>query len=274
MTRPSPIADRFVGIDFSGARGTLSNLWSATGIDRGGKLHLQDLRPHPFREDLAAWLIDLAGDGQGHVLAGADFPFSVPSEAARRLVDDQPTWHAVLDWVQSHPPDDLRDACEGLHKTTRSIDPGQAMAPLDLRLYKQTAEGMKWLHHLRQEAGAVLLPFDEPAGDDPSDPPALTLIEVYPSGTAGELNIRGRKPSRAGQVRARPQLLEPFVTFEHPSLEAAAVTLEDAWDATLAAVTAHLVRGDLDQPQRSDVPDELVTLEGWVYKPMVGAPDA
>lgn len=260
---------RFIGIDFSGAKGTLSNLWSATGTagDEGDRLHITDLRPHPFREDLAQWLTR-EGEQGGRVLAGADFPFSLPREAIERIAARakpraaEVDWSAVLDWVASHPPDDLKALGDGLAKTPRSVDPSSALAPLDLRLYKQTSLGMKWLSDLREEAGAAVLPFDEDTRPDA----ALSLVEVYPSATLTDLGLKGRKPTRPGQVFARPELLAPHLTFEHHSMLATAVALEDAWDACLACLSAYLVREHLDQPHHHASNPEAIATEGWVYR--------
>ena len=47
-----------------------------------------------------------------------------------------------------------------------------------------------------------------------------------------------------------------------------AVTLEDAWDATVACLTAWLARDDLHQPFRAtDHPRATLELEGWIYRP-------
>jgi hypothetical protein len=50
-------------------------------------------------------------------------------------------------------------------------------------------------------------------------------------------------------------------------MEATAVTLEDAWDAVLACLTAYLVREDLEQPSRvGTIAPEVVKVEGWIYR--------
>ncbi len=272
MTGTSSQWTTYVGIDFSGAKGALSNLWSATGqAGDDGRLHITDLRPHPFREDAGAWLERLTASTPGRVLAGADFPFSLPGEAVSRIRALQHAsttslhagpWEAVLNWVASHPPDDLKTLGDGLMKTPRSVDPASALAPLDLRLYKQTSMGMKWLSELRHNINASVWPFDAHTRPDAT----LTLIEVYPSATLKDLGLRGRKPTLPAQVFARPALLEPHLTFEHPALEAAAVTLEDAWDAVLACLTAYRVRDDLDQHERIARDAAAVETEGWVYR--------
>jgi hypothetical protein len=52
-----------------------------------------------------------------------------------------------------------------------------------------------------------------------------------------------------------------------------AVTLEDAWDATIACVSAFLARDDLGQPFRATShPERTVRLEGWIYRPPASLP--
>jgi hypothetical protein len=260
----------FGGIDFSGAREPLGNLWTAVGHERDGKLHVVALCPHPYRADLGAyvaggWRAQLGAAGQARILWGADFPFGLPIEATRRLLSDAPeaAWDRLLDWVADRPPDEVRGAVPDLQRSLRRTDAAGALPPLDLRLYKQTVEGLRWLHELREAEETAVVP------QSPRDGAATTLIEVYPSATMKDLGIRCRRvPSRPGEVRARPAALRTFLTFADPSLEAIAVTLEDAWDATFACLTAWLCREDLDQPHRSGGAErELLELEGWIYSP-------
>ncbi|HEX8692076.1 MAG TPA: DUF429 domain-containing protein [Longimicrobium sp.] len=259
----------FGGIDFSGAKEPLSNLWAAVGAEREGKLHVVSLCPLPFREDLRAYVAGHwrgpagAGDGDA-VLWGADFPFGVPEEAARRIAGERrPSWAGTAAWIADRPPDEVRGGLMDLQKTLRRCDTGGALAPFDMRLYRQTVEGIRWLHELRDAADVSILP------EAPSPDAKTVVIEVYPSGAAKELGIRGsRVPTRAGEIRARPAALRPFLTFDNPSLEAIACTLEDARDACIAALVAFLCRDDLDQPRRlGRVPGETLALEGWIYRP-------
>ena len=259
----------FGGIDFSGAKEPLSNLWAAVGRERDGKLEIVSLCPLPFREDLRAHVIEhwrrhVGADEGDAILWGADFPFAVPADAAQRLAGERPaTWAALAAWVADRPPDEVRAALPDLHKALRRTDTGGALAPLDLRLYRQTLEGLRWLQELRDESAVSILP------QAPAEGTATTIIEVYPAGAAKELGIRGgRVPSRPGESRARPAALRPFLTFAHPSMEACACTLEDARDACIACLIAFLCRDDLDQPRRlGRVPPELLSLEGWIDRP-------
>ena len=258
----------FGGIDFSGAREPLSNLWSAVGAERDSKLHIMALRPHAFREDLASyvsggWRAEVGGEGE-KILWGADFPFGLPAAAAARIAGDgAPSWSAVAAWIADRPADEVREHLADFAKASRQADTGSAMNPLDLRLYKQTVEGIRWLHELRDAAEVSILPQAPRSGSENA------IIEVYPSGTARDLGFKwGRAPRRPGEVRARAAALRTFLSFANPSIEATATALEDAWDATLACLTAWLARDDLDQPFRArDGSREEMELEGWIYRP-------
>jgi hypothetical protein len=259
----------FGGIDFSGAREPLSNLWSALGEERDGRLHILWLQPHPFRADLRSYVASgwrrVAGvDGDVPALWGADFPFGLPAAASEQLAAGRPaSWSATAAWVADRPADEVRATFPAMGKLPRGTDTNGAMAPFDLRLYRQTVEGLRWLHELRDETEVAILP-QAPAADAPT-----TLVEVYPSGAVKDLGMKGsRVPSRPGEVRARPAALRTWFSFEHPSLEVIACTLEDARDACIAALVAWHCRADLGQPARvARIPEAQQRLEGWIYRP-------
>lgn len=258
----------FGGIDFSGAKEPLSNLWTAVGEERDGRLHVTSLVPHPFRADLAhfaggGWRGAVGAAEDAPIVWGADFPFGLPAAAVDRLEGlRERSWRGVAAWVADRPPEEVREALAEMGKTPRATDTGGALAPMDLRLYKQTVEGIRCLYELRDEGHVSIVPCA------PRPDASTVLVEVYPSGTVKDLGIKGsRLPSRPGEVRARPAALRPYLDFAHPSLEQAACTLEDARDACLACLTAYLCREDLDQPFRlGRVPRERVELEGWIYR--------
>lgn len=261
--------DYFGGVDFSGGREPLANLWSAVGVEREGRLHIVDLRPHAFRDDLLHFLCRgqagveaMAGRG----LWGMDFPFSLPREAVAgmRRGGEAANWCEQVAWLANQTPGDVEAMGRPYRQTMRAIDPPGAMAALNVRLLKQTVAGAKLLHELVHEHGAVVRPQ---MSRGQASGAACVCVEVYPSATAKDLRLTGRKPGKPGQARARPEMLEPWLRFAHPSLEATAVTLEDAWDAVLACLTAWLVRDDLDQPGRVGKHGvEVVEREGWIYR--------
>lgn len=259
----------FGGIDFSGAKEPLSNLWAAVGREEEGKLRVVALCPHPFRADLAQYVAGgwrgAAGAEEGaRILWGADFPFGLPEEALREIGGAPASgWRALLEWIADRPADEARGALEGHHRTLRDTDVrAGGAAPFDLRLYKQTVEGLRWLHALGERAEPSVLPqAPRPEAD-------TVLVEVYPSATARDLGFKwGRVPRKPGEVRARAAAMRTYLRFDNPSLEQTAVALEDAWDAVLACYTAWSVRDDLDQPARL-APGGAGAhgTEGWIYR--------
>lgn len=257
----------FGGVDFSGAKEPLSNLWTALGSEDEGRLVIHSLRPHAFRADLAAFVregwrsvIDAAPDDS--ILWGADFPFALPAAATDHLCGAGADWPALVAWAADRPADEVRNAVPEELRAPRATDTGGAMAPLDVRVYKQSVEGMRWLHALLEEGDVSV----RPQAPNPAAP--TTLVEVYPSATSHELGLpRRRAPSRPGEVRARAAALRTFLRFSDPTHEAIAVAIEDAWDATLACLTAWLAREDLDQPFRTaSAPREQLAREGWIYR--------
>lgn len=258
----------FGGIDFSGAKEPLSNLWSAVGREAAGRLEILALRPHAFRGDLctyvaAGWREAAGAAEDAAILWGADFPFGLPALAARQIGGERVDWGRLRAWVADRPADEVRNAVPDAARAPRLTDTAGALAPLDLRLYRQTVEGMRWIHELRDLADLSVVPQAPLPGS------ATVLVEVYPSATSVDLGLpRRRAPSRPGEVRARAAALRTFLRFASPGDEAIAVTLEDAWDAVIAALSAFLARDDLDQPFRTgDRPREVIQLEGWIYRP-------
>ena len=104
----------FGGIDFSGAREPLSNLWTAVGREEEGGLTIQSIRPHAFRQDLCSYVADgwrssLAAGEEERVLWGADFPFGLPADAAAHVCGEA-RWSRLIDWVADRPADEVRGA--------------------------------------------------------------------------------------------------------------------------------------------------------------------
>jgi hypothetical protein len=104
----------FGGIDFSGAREPLANLWTAVGREREGRLSIVSLMPHAFRADLAhcvagGWRSGADAPEDATILWGADFPFGLPAAAAERMGRLRlPGWEGVASWVADRPADEVR----------------------------------------------------------------------------------------------------------------------------------------------------------------------
>jgi hypothetical protein len=259
--------DAFGGIDFSGAREPLSNLWTAVGEAHEGRLRIVALRPHAFRADLTAYVMEgwraARAEKNDRILWGADFPFGLPNSVGAAIGTGS-SWIQTVSWVADRPAEELRATAGQSARALRVTDTGGALPPLDLRLFKQTAEGLRWIQGLREDHIVSILPQAVVAGA------SVTMIEVYPSGTAQEIGLpRRRAPSRPGEVRARAAALRTFVDFSDSNCEALAVNLEDAWDATVACLTAFLCSEVLDQPftVQSSSFHESLRSEGWIYRP-------
>ncbi len=255
----------FGGVDFSGAREPLANLWTALGVEEDGKLEIRSLRPHAFRADLGTfvgggWRSAVEADDRSAALWGVSFPCGLPASAARHLVGADANWSAVLAWVADRPADEIREALPDELRGGRLTDTGNS--PLDTRSYKQTVEGLRWLHELREEHEEITV-----APQLQRNGSGCTLVEVSPPASTIDLGLpRRRAPGRPGEYRARAAALRTFINFADPELECLAVTLEDAWDATLSCLTAWLVRGDLEQPHRLGKQDAALEVEGWIYR--------
>jgi hypothetical protein len=259
--------DFFGGIDFSGAREPLQNLWSAIGRESSGKLEIVSLRPHAFRADLASyvaaeWRTAIDVPESARILWGVAFPLGLPASAARHLLGHEVRWQDVLPWVADRPPDEIRNAVPDPLREPRVTDAGLGPSPLDARNYKLAVEGIRWLHDLREGTDVAVHP------QAPNDEAATSLIEVNPTASAHELGLpRRRAPGRPGEGRARAAALRTFLTFSDRQCEALAVTLEDPWDATLSCLTAFLAHHDIGQPARlAERALPQVRLEGWVYR--------
>jgi len=257
----------FGGVDFSGAREPLANLWTALGHGDDGRLRIVSLRPHAFRLDLATFVANgwrpaaRAGADDG-ILWGVDFACGVPASAAPHLSSGPASWEASLAWIADRPADEVRDAIPEDQRGARLTDSAAGSIPFDTRSYRQTVEGIRWLHQLREEHGIAVVPQEEVGRA------STVIVEVSPTLTTLDLGLpRRRAPSRPGEHRARAAALRTFLDFENAELESIAVTLEDAWDAALSCLTAWLVRDDLDQPFRTAPSGrDVLELEGWVYR--------
>ena len=151
----------FGGVDFSGAREPLANLWTAVGVEENGKLIIRSLRPHAFRADLGTfvgggWRSALQADDRSAALWGVSFPCGLPVPAAHHVVGAAASWANLLAWVADRPADEIRDALPDDLRGGRLTDTGNS--PLDNRNYKQTVEGLRWLHELREEVEIAVAP--------------------------------------------------------------------------------------------------------------------
>lgn len=263
----------FGGIDFSGGKEPLSSLWTAVGRPAGDRLEILSLRPHAYRSDLGAFVAEGWGPSvqrgdSSSIRWGVNCALGLPAAAACHLVGEDAGWETLLRWVADRPADELRDAVPAQERGPRLTDAAMAVSPFDVRSYRQTAEGMRWLFELRESAKVSVRP------QAPIEGAELEIIEVAPAVTVQELGLpRRRSPGRPGESRARAAALRTFLSFTTAEQEALAVTLEDAWEAVVCCLTAWLARDDLEQADRAAADrSRLLALEGWSYRPPSAVP--
>lgn len=196
--------ERFIGIDYSGAKTPTSSLAGLRIYHAGRNSEPMEVQPPPSprkywtRRGIAEWLVDELL-GQGRALVGIDHGFSFPLRyfETHDLALD---WPAFLDDFRRHWPTDgdhvyvdfVRDGAVG-HGAKRTGNPrwrrlteeragsAKSVFHFDVQgsVAKSTHSGLPWLRYLRQRAGdrTHFWPFDGwvvPAGRS-------AVVEVYPS---------------------------------------------------------------------------------------------
>jgi len=196
--------ERYIGIDYSGAKTPTSSLKGLRIYVAGPGSEPVEIPPPPSprkywtRRGAAEWLVDQLR-GQGRALVGIDHGFSFPLRffETHDLALD---WPAFLEDFQRHWPTDgdhvyvdfVRDGAVG-HGAKRTGHPrwrrlteeragsAKSVFHFDVQgsVAKSTHSGLPWLRYLRQRAGERVhfWPFDGwavPSGRS-------AVVEVYPS---------------------------------------------------------------------------------------------
>jgi hypothetical protein len=198
----TPIFDRYIGIDYSGAQTPTSSLKGLRVYVGDRELPPVEIQPPPSprkywtRRGAAEWLVERLSE-ERLTLVGIDHGFSFPV----RYFEEhhlQHNWPAFLDDFQQHWPTDedltyvefVRDGACG-NGGARSGNPhwrrlteqragAKSVFHFDVQgsVAKSTHAGLPWLRYLRLRAGGVhFWPFDGwdiPAGRS-------VIVEAYPS---------------------------------------------------------------------------------------------
>ena len=259
----------FIGIDFSGATDAGRKIWLAVGHEWQGSLHIDwcfraaDLPDGGEDRDTALRAVCSFLLGQRAAIAGCDFPF-----ALHRSQMNSVDWQSWL--VQNVAPqksaDNWREALRGERELRRATDNEMKtpMAPLNLRVYRQTFHGLRGLLHPLVQQGACVLPMMT------AQPESLWLVETCPAsalkkaelyapykGAAMELNLMRERIVQTWQARYSLQM--------SPALEEKLIedTGGDALDSVLAAwITWRIVNGRVDL---TALPGSDYAVEGRVY---------
>ena len=268
------MAERVIGIDFSGAEKAGDAIWIAEGRIEGERVRIESCRPAsaiadsgPERGHCLPALVNFIA-GQGNAIIGCDFPFSLPA-----AMIEAGTWRAfamelggrfacaedfLADCRRRANGREIRRACDRESRVP--------FAAYNLRIYRQTYYGIRdVLAPLLYSSGAVVLPMERTRPDRPwviETCPASTLKHagLYPSYMGrGDATRAARRHIANGLVRRG--LLAPLSR----SLRRLAIENQggDALDSMVAAAaTGRAYRAGVF---RDMIPNRYELVEGRVY---------
>ena len=286
--------DLFVGIDWSGAKGTAHKGISVFCAKQGDavpqKMHAPDGKAAFSRHDVADLLIALSS--QARVLAGIDFAFAYPLDAAGhyfpglapekqpqtapqlwalidRLNDAAPDYYGGLIWDDAtygpyyNAPAGRKGArfasrrrqTEEAAKSVKSPSPTfNCVGPAGVGT--GSLAGMRLCHSLHHQLGdrLAIWPFTA------SDKAALTMVEIFPSYYFKQAGISPIKGAQAGADNLNHALA--FFNSE-PVADDFTAHGPDHDDAD-ALISAAALRAIESEPKCWDVPD-CAKREGWIF---------
>ena len=282
--------DLFVGIDWSGAKGTahkgISVFCAKAGSAVPQKITPPDGKAAFSRQDVITLLADLSSGGR--VLAGIDFAFAYPVDAAghyfpglesEKQPQTAPELWALIDGLNDSAPDyyggliwddatygpyynapsgrkgarfaSRRRQTEDAAKSVKSPSPTfNCVGPAGVGT--GSLAGMRLCHALLKSAS--IWPFTT------SDTTALTVVEIFPSYYFKQAGI---SPIKGAQARVGN--LNHALAFFHSDPVADDFTAHgpDHDDAD-ALISAAALRALASEPSSWDVPD-CAMREGWIF---------
>src|SRR5262245_41466354 len=209
------MADRIIGIDFSGAEKAGEAVWVAEGRIDGTRVRIETCRPAsdlpgsgPERSRCLPALVEFIAE-QGNAIIGCDFPFSLPSsmldggswrEFALGLSDRFACAEDFLaDCRRRFDGREIRRTCDRVSKVP--------FAAYNLRIYRQTYHGIcDVLAPLLRMNGAIVLPMESLRADRP------WVVETCPASTLKHLGLYCSYKGRADALRiARRQIVDSLI---------------------------------------------------------------
>ena len=272
-----------IGIDFSGARGD-RNTWVASGhLTARGALQLDGAQMTPRQV-----VTELLSSVPSPVVAGIDFPFSLPRPFAEFLTTDTLTtmpdvWRALSELTLSdfiaardafvHRFGEPKRAGDEAH-FRESFSPLHKVNP---NMLPMTYYGIRMLHELHQNHRDRWQVPPIPS-DDVNPGESVTLLETMPGAFLRSIGTiyKGYKKPGSPQLRDERRntildALECRAGLEVLNLSAVrdeCLANDDCLDSVVAAVTAACWAQDqlrFVHPDESELVD--ATLEGWIYVP-------
>ncbi len=268
------MADRVIGIDFSGAEKAGQAIWIAEAHIDWERVCIENCSPAadlagsgPERTRCLPALVAFIA-GQRNAVIGCDFPFSLPEE----MVQDS-SWRAfalgfgasfscaedfLADCRRRANGREIRRACDRESRVP--------FAAYNLRIYRQTYHGIRdVLAPLLRSGSAVVLPMERPRPDRP------WVIETCPASTLKRAGLYPSYKGRGDAARAaRRQIVNGLVRHGllaplSRSLRRLAIENQggDALDSMVAAAaTGRAYRAGAF---RDIIPNRCELVEGRVY---------
>ena len=268
------MAERIIGIDFSGAERAGEAIWIAEGRIDGEQVRVENCSPAadlagsgPERTRCLPALVDFIA-AQGGAIVGCDFPFSLPA-----TMIDGVGWRAFALGLEDRFPraEDFLADCRrrGNGREIRRHCDRESRVPFaayNLRIYRQTYHGIRdVLAPLLRRSDAVVLPMEKPRPDRP------WVVETCPASTLKHASLYPSYKGRSDAARAarrhivdglvRRGLLAPLST----ALQRLAIGNHggDALDSMIAAAaTGRAHRGGAFT---DIIPSRYDLIEGRVY---------
>lgn len=271
------------GVDFSGAKNVPNNTWLAVGSLTNLGLEMVSL-VHCGSHMLAKQLNEVPN----LVVAGLDFPFSLPAQFLEYLKEKRggkefQSWQEVAEYLAFLPFEEFqKDAVEFGSEPKRVTDSSTnraGLSPLhrgNPTMLQMTYHGVRLLATL-DPAKFFVLPFQDQIDN------ACSVIEVYPRETLFCLSLpdTGYKGSGEKAAAKRQEIAHglanlreagchkdcPRISF-NKNIERLILENDDALDAVVACYAGAAWKS---APQLYKDPfslDDLnVLLEGWIYAP-------
>lgn len=213
LYRKTCIKSKIVGIDFSGAQNAGKRIWISRGVIQGNRLiiddcfslnEIVDTGSEPLRclPELCRLVVNMRDTA-----IGLDFPFSLPHK-----LFNMENWEELLNYLKDnfYSPQYFREFCRragGDTELKRATDKRSCApwSPYNLRLYRQTYYGMKYLLlPLVAKNKVSVIPMHMPAVNKP------WILEVCPACTLKRLNLYPGpyKGDNAGFSRNRKNILD------------------------------------------------------------------
>ncbi len=261
------------GIDFSGAVDAGKKIWIAKGVILRRNLHIiecysaNELPGSSNDRDQCLKSVCKFIRDAGPSVFGMDFAFGLPA----RLVKDK-SWKGFAERFATKytTHDDFRMKCRACENGTElkrvtDIDTKTPFSPYNLRMYRQTYFGIRYiLSPLIRNREVSVLPMMKPQIDKPS------ILEVCPASTLKKAGLYvPYKGNTSKHLTARSQILERAAKDIDTNINldrVKSITLADpngdAIDSTLAAIASFQA---MMKPESLTTKDKVRMIEGYVY---------